>query len=44
MIREGDRAPSFEGATAEGGRLSLEELLSRGPVVLFFYVKDFTPG
>ena len=44
MIRAGDRAPDFEGETGDGVRLSLADLLARGPVVLYFYVKDFTPG
>ena len=44
MVSEGDSAPDFEGETADGRRLALADLLARGPVVLFFYVKDFTPG
>jgi peroxiredoxin Q/BCP len=44
MIQAGDPAPDFAGETADGGRLVLADLLTRGPVVLFFYVKDFTPG
>lgn len=44
MIGEGSTAPDFEGETADGKRLVLADLLARGPVVLFFYVKDFTPG
>jgi len=44
MVSEGDIAPDFEGKTADGRRLALADLLARGPVVLFFYVKDFTPG
>jgi peroxiredoxin Q/BCP len=44
MIREGERAPDFEGETGDGERTSLSALLERGPVVVYFYVKDFTPG
>jgi len=44
MIREGDRAPDFEGETDDGVRISLADLRTRGSVVLYFYVKDFTPG
>jgi peroxiredoxin Q/BCP len=44
MIRVGDRAPDFEAETDAGVRLSLAALRERGPVVLYFYVKDFTPG
>lgn len=44
MLQVGDRAPDFEGETSDGTRLTLAELRARGPVVLYFYVKDFTPG
>ncbi len=44
VLREGDRAPHFEAKTGEGRTLTLEGLLERGPLVLFFYPKDFTPG
>jgi peroxiredoxin len=44
MVHEGEQAPDFAGETADGVRLSLVELRARGPVVLYFYVKDFTPG
>jgi peroxiredoxin len=44
VIRAGDRAPDFEGETSQGSRVSLTALRERGPVVLYFYVKDFTPG
>lgn len=44
MIAVGERAPDFEAETGDGERLSLAQLRERGPVVLYFYVKDFTPG
>ncbi len=43
-LAEGARAPVFEGRTSTGGTLSLDDFVGQQPVVLFFYVKDFTPG
>ena len=42
--REGDPAPDFELPAAGGVRVRLRDLLLRGPVVLYFYPKDFTPS
>ncbi len=44
MIAVGDRAPQFDLAAADGSRLRLADLIAGGPVVLFFYPKDATPG
>lgn len=44
MIREGDAAPDFTGTTDEGQRLALGDWLKQGPLVLYFYPADFTPG
>jgi peroxiredoxin Q/BCP len=44
MIREGEQAPAFEADIQDGSRVVLGDWLSRGPVVLYFYPKDFTPG
>jgi peroxiredoxin Q/BCP len=44
MIGVGDRAPDFDVATADGTRIRLADVLARGPLVLFFYPKDATPG
>ena len=42
-ITEGQKAPAFDMATADGGRVSLAGL--KGPkVVLYFYPKADTPG
>jgi peroxiredoxin Q/BCP len=40
----GDRAPDFDLPAADGSRLRLADLLDRGPLVLYFYPADNTPG
>ena len=41
----GAAAPDFDlEATGGGGRVRLSALLAQGPVALFFYPGDFTPG
>ena len=42
-IIEGSKAPAFDMATADGGRVSLDALKGRS-VVLYFYPKADTPG
>lgn len=42
-ITEGSKAPAFDMATADGGRVSLSGLMGR-KVVLYFYPKADTPG
>lgn len=42
MLSVGDEAPSFRGRDQRGTEISLEALLETGPVVLYFYPKDFT--
>ena len=42
-IIEGSKAPAFDMATADGGRVSLDALTGRN-VVLYFYPKADTPG
>lgn len=44
MIAEGDRAPGFTAKTDAGEEVTLAGFLERGPLVMFFYPKDFTPG
>jgi peroxiredoxin Q/BCP len=44
VIAVGERAPDFDLALADGTRLRLAETLARGPLVLFFYPKDDSPG
>jgi len=46
-LKVGDSAPDFTTAAAIGGKtftFSLAEALKKGPVVLYFYPKAFTPG
>lgn len=41
---EGRKAPPFELPDGSGKIVSLKELLGRGNLVLYFYLKDMTPG
>ena len=43
-IKEGDRMPAFELPDQTGARVTLASLLGKGPLVIFFYPKDDTPG
>ncbi len=40
----GSRAPDFTLDATGGRRLALKELLKQGPVALFFYPGNDTPG
>ena len=44
MPKVGERAPDFELRDQNGGTVRLSALLATGPVVIFFYPKDDTPG
>ncbi len=44
MPKVGERAPEFTLPDAEGRSVSLAELLSGGPLVLYFYPRDETMG
>lgn len=44
MLKPGDKAPDFTGYNDRGEAISLYELLKRGPVILYFYPKDNSPG
>lgn len=40
----GDTAPDFEVADTDGQKHKLSEMVTRGPVILAFFPKAFTPG
>ena len=44
MLEVGSKAPEFVLADDEGGETSLSDLLKDGPLILYFYPADFTPG
>ena len=44
MLKTGSKAPEFVLENDRGGETSLAELLQDGPLVLYFYPADFTPG
>ena len=44
MIRPGADAPGFTLQDQDGATVTLDALLSDGPLVLYFYPADFTPG
>jgi len=43
-LKTGDLAPDFTLPDQEGRSVSLDSLLEKGPVALFFYPKDDSPG
>ncbi|HEV2112487.1 MAG TPA: peroxiredoxin [Gammaproteobacteria bacterium] len=43
MLKVGDIAPDFTLPDQDGRPVHLEELLAKGPVLLYFYPADFTP-
>lgn len=44
MLKIGSEAPEFLLTSQEGVATSLSELLQAGPLILYFYPADFTPG
>jgi peroxiredoxin Q/BCP len=44
MLKAGERAPEFTLPDETGTDRTLTELLRSGPIVLYFYPADFTPG
>ena len=44
MLKIGTKAPEFVLTNDRGGETSLTDLLRDGPLVLYFYPADFTPG
>jgi peroxiredoxin Q/BCP len=43
-LKVGDRAPDFTLRDTGGQQVTLSKLLARGPVILAFFTKAFTPG
>ena len=44
QLKVGDKAPTFEGATDSGSKISLNNLIGKSNIILYFYPKDMTPG
>ncbi len=44
MLHAGARAPEFTLPDQDGQEVTLSGLLARGPLILYFYPADFTPG
>ena len=44
MLAKGTKAPEFELPDQDGRRHTLKSLLRDGPLILYFYPADFTPG
>jgi len=44
MLEAGAKAPEFVLPDDHGGETALSDLLQNGPLILYFYPADFTPG
>ncbi len=44
LLKVGDVAPDFSAVANDGTIVRLKDYLSQGPVILYFYPKDDTPG
>ena len=44
MLKNGTQAPEFDLEDQDGRRHTLKSLLKDGPLILYFYPADFTPG
>lgn len=44
MLKPGSKAPEFTARDSEGTEITLSTLLRDGPLILYFYPADFTPG
>lgn len=44
MLKVGTKAPGFTLQDAEGNDVTLASLTGEGPLILYFYPADFTPG
>jgi len=43
-LKVGDKAPDFTLPDTEGKPVTLSKALEKGPVILLFFPKAFTPG
>jgi thioredoxin-dependent peroxiredoxin len=43
-LKVGDKAPDFTLVDTTGAKVTLSRLLEKGPVLLAFFPKAFTPG
>ena len=44
MLKTGTKAPGFTLQDADGNDVTLANLTDQGPLILYFYPADFTPG
>ena len=44
MLKPGDKAPDFTLPDQDGNDTTMSKLLAGGPLLLYFYPADFTPG
>ena len=44
MLKSGSEAPEFNATDSSGNEATLTSLLQDGPLILYFYPADFTPG
>lgn len=44
MLKPGSEAPEFNASDSSGNDVTLSSLLRDGPLILYFYPADFTPG
>jgi len=44
MLKAGTKAPDFSLSDENGEQRKLSEFLAKGPLILYFYPADFTPG
>jgi peroxiredoxin Q/BCP len=43
-LKVGDKAPDFTLSDTAGGKVTLSSMLEKGPVIVAFFTKAFTPG
>jgi peroxiredoxin Q/BCP len=44
QLKTGDKAPDFTLTDTKGDKITLSKELEKGPVILYFFPKAFTPG